>query len=59
MDDDDRITAKRELGEGRWDKILKRKMTELSVDDDYKYLVSMPMSSVLEENITKLKLKDM
>ena len=35
MDDDDRITAKRELGEGRWDKILKRKMTELSVSDDY------------------------
>ena len=27
--------AKRELGEGRWDKILKRKLTELSVSDDY------------------------
>jgi len=26
---------KRELGNGRWDKILKRKMTELSVSDDY------------------------
>lgn len=29
------IVAKRELGEGRWDKALKRKMTELSVSDDY------------------------
>ncbi len=27
--------AKRELGEGRWDKALKRKMTELSVADNY------------------------
>lgn len=27
--------AKRELGEGRWDKILKRKLTELSVSNDY------------------------
>ena len=27
--------AKRELGEGRWDKILKRKLTELSVSDNY------------------------
>ena len=26
---------KRELGNGRWDKILKRKMTELSVSDDF------------------------
>lgn len=26
---------KRELGNGRWDKILKRKMTELSVSDNY------------------------
>jgi len=33
--EEDRITAKRELGQGRWDKILKRKMTELSVSDDY------------------------
>ena len=29
------LRAKRELGEGRWDKILKRKMTELSVSDNY------------------------
>ncbi len=29
------IVAKRELGEGRWDRALKRKMTELSVSDDY------------------------
>lgn len=29
------IQAKRELGEGRWDKALKRKMTELSVADNY------------------------
>jgi hypothetical protein len=29
------IVAKRELGEGRWDKVLKRKMTELSVADNY------------------------
>lgn len=29
------LRAKRELGEGRWDKILKRKMTELSVADNY------------------------
>lgn len=29
------IVAKRELGEGRWDKALKRKMTELSVADNY------------------------
>jgi len=27
--------AKRELGEGRWDKILKRKLIELSVSNDY------------------------
>ena len=27
--------AKRELGEGRWDKILKRKLTELSLSDNY------------------------
>lgn len=27
--------AKRELGEGRWDKILKRKLTELSISDNY------------------------
>tara|TARA_R100000742_G_C4279366_1_gene103742 strand:- start:4210 stop:5385 length:1176 start_codon:yes stop_codon:yes gene_type:complete len=26
---------KRELGDGKWDKILKRKLTELSVSDDY------------------------
>ena len=31
----DTIIAKRELGEGRWDKALKRKMTELSVADNY------------------------
>lgn len=31
----DTITAKRQLGEGRWDKALKRKMTELSVSDNY------------------------
>ena len=29
------IIAKRELGNGRWDKALKRKMTELSVADNY------------------------
>ena len=29
------IEAKRELGEGRWDKILKRKMVELSFADTY------------------------
>jgi hypothetical protein len=29
------LRAKRELGEGRWDKILKRKMTELSVSNNY------------------------
>lgn len=29
------IVAKRELGEGRWDRALKRKMTELSVADNY------------------------
>tara|TARA_R110001632_G_scaffold4863_3_gene20025 strand:- start:1171 stop:2478 length:1308 start_codon:yes stop_codon:yes gene_type:complete len=29
------IVAKRELGEGKWDKVLKRKMVELSVADDY------------------------
>tara|TARA_R110000737_G_scaffold270353_1_gene277510 strand:- start:47 stop:1348 length:1302 start_codon:yes stop_codon:yes gene_type:complete len=29
------LKAKRELGSGRWDKILKRKMTELSVSNDY------------------------
>tara|TARA_R110001592_G_scaffold12326_1_gene59027 strand:- start:912 stop:2216 length:1305 start_codon:yes stop_codon:yes gene_type:complete len=29
------IVAKRELGEGRWDKALKRKMTLLSVADNY------------------------
>lgn len=29
------IIAKRELGHGRWDKALKRKMTELSVADNY------------------------
>jgi hypothetical protein len=29
------LKAKRELGSGRWDKILKRKMTELSVADNY------------------------
>tara|TARA_Y100000310_G_C20605592_1_gene775301 strand:+ start:247 stop:1446 length:1200 start_codon:yes stop_codon:yes gene_type:complete len=32
---EEQIRAKRELGKGRWDKILKRKMTELSVSDDY------------------------
>ena len=29
------IQAKRELGDGRWDRALKRKMTELSVADNY------------------------
>lgn len=29
------IMRKRELGEGRWDKILKRKLLELSVSDNY------------------------
>jgi hypothetical protein len=29
------LRAKRELGTGRWDKILKRKMTELSVSNNY------------------------
>jgi len=29
------IVAKRELGEGRWDRALKRNMTELSVADNY------------------------
>ena len=29
------LKAKRELGEGRWDKILKRKLTELSISDNY------------------------
>ena len=29
------IEAKRELGNGRWDKILKRKMVELSFADNY------------------------
>tara|TARA_A100001201_G_scaffold24269_1_gene27475 strand:- start:4306 stop:5475 length:1170 start_codon:yes stop_codon:yes gene_type:complete len=29
------IGAKRALGEGRWDKILKRRLTDLSVADDY------------------------
>jgi hypothetical protein len=29
------IVAKRRLGEGRWDRALKRKMTELSVADNY------------------------
>ena len=29
------IVAKRELGNGRWDKALKRKMVELSVADNY------------------------
>ena len=29
------IVAKRELGEGKWDKVLKRRMVELSVADNY------------------------
>ena len=29
------IVAKRQLGEGKWDKVLKRKMVELSVADNY------------------------
>jgi hypothetical protein len=29
------VAAKRQLGEGRWDKILKRKLTEISDADDY------------------------
>ena len=29
------IEAKRDLGEGRWDKILKRKMVEMSFADTY------------------------
>lgn len=31
----DEIIAKRELGNGRWDKVLKARMVELSVADDY------------------------
>ena len=31
----DTIVAKRELGEGKWDKVLKRRMVELSVADNY------------------------
>ena len=31
----DRIIPKRALGEGRWDRVLKQKMVELSVSDDY------------------------
>tara|TARA_R100000458_G_scaffold59850_1_gene72199 strand:- start:6042 stop:7340 length:1299 start_codon:yes stop_codon:yes gene_type:complete len=31
----EQIEAKRDLGEGRWDKILKQKMVELSVADNY------------------------
>ena len=30
------IEAKRDLGNGRWDRILKRKMVELSYADTYK-----------------------
>ena len=29
------LKAKRELGEGRWDRALKRKLTELSISDNY------------------------
>ena len=29
------IVAKRRLGDGRWDRALKRKMVELSVADNY------------------------
>ena len=31
----DNIVAKRRLGEGRWDRALKKKMTELSEADNY------------------------
>ena len=29
------IVAKRNLGNGKWDKVLKRRMVELSVADNY------------------------
>ena len=32
---DEYITAKRELGEGRWDRKLRQNMTALSVADNY------------------------
>jgi DNA topoisomerase-2 len=35
--------------------LTQRKYDKIDGDDDYKYLVSMPMSSVMEENITKLR----
>ena len=35
MSEMEAIVAKRELGNGRWDKALKRKMVELSVADNY------------------------
>ena len=31
----EKIEAKRDLGEGRWDRVLKQKMVELSVADNY------------------------
>ena len=33
--DDEYITAKRELGNGRWDRKLKENMTNLSTSDNY------------------------
>ncbi len=35
MVENNRIIPKRALGEGRWDRVLKQKMVELSVSDDY------------------------
>ena len=35
--------------------LMERGYDKVDGDEDYKYLVSMPMSSVMEENITKLR----
>ena len=52
---EDKLDLRRKKKDQVNDLLTERKYDKIDEDGDYKYLVSMPMSSVLEENIEKLR----
>jgi DNA topoisomerase-2 len=52
---EDNLDLRRKKKDQVTELLTKRGYDKINGDEDYKYLVSMPMSSVMEENITKLR----
>ena len=52
---EDKLDLRRKKKDQVTELLTQRGYDKIDGDEDYKYLVSMPMSSVMEENITKLR----